>query len=782
MAGFSVNIGADITQLTTGLNQAAAEVQNFNNTLANTPTSALNTLNTTVQATNAHFDELAASAAALARIEAAINQAAEAATSAGPRFDTLGGRLPLQDFNVFSTSVNRLRTDIASGLVPQISRIPNALSPVTPTADNAANALNRVRPGANQAAAALTNVGRVAQDLPFGFIGIANNLNPLLESFQRLRAETGSSRAAMQALGSSLIGAGGLGIAVSIVTAALSFASIGLQAWGVKNEEAKKKSDALKSALDNIYSSTAKEVAQVDTLVAVLRNETETRERRLGAIKQLQSIAPDIFKSLKLEGDAVIGLDNAYKAYLANLENVIAVKLLQNKLETLIEQRLKKQGNALVGPEAFGSLRQMREELQSLKDVQRGGGIVDPEMIRRLEANIKRTESTLTNLDKQIDETMQRITALSKGVKIPENHKEEDTLSKQLSLLEKIRDAQKEFTGKMFDLKNIDEATGKLAKLEQQVGDLKLQIAVRDAKKAGLPASEIEKLKDAIKLDTQKRLNEAFEKEALLLEFSTKLKISSVERLDINEILSKVFTSKEKIILTLGEKGVQVKVKKESVDVSDLQGKVAKATGLDKTIPIITLHEVRIKILGAKLTNKIEFREKIAKELNDALNDALKNLKIDAISSVADALGEALAGGDIQNVFKSLFSVIAAGLQQFGKALIAYGVAQKAFQLATKSLNPALAIAAGAGLIIAGAALKASLPKFATGGIISGPVIGQIGEMHRPEVIMPLDRLPQMLRSIWGGGGNDLQYIPIINNEGLYLAVQRGARRAGRKF
>src|SRR5687767_10016516 len=35
--------------------------------------------------------------------------------------------------------------------------------------------------GANSAAFALQNVGRVAQDVPFGFIGIQNNLNPLLE-------------------------------------------------------------------------------------------------------------------------------------------------------------------------------------------------------------------------------------------------------------------------------------------------------------------------------------------------------------------------------------------------------------------------------------------------------------------------------------------------------------------------------------------------------------------------------------------------------------------------
>jgi hypothetical protein len=49
--------------------------------------------------------------------------------------------------------------------------------------------------GADQAAFALTNLGRVAQDAPFGFIGIQNNLNPLLESFQRLKKRLGELEA-----------------------------------------------------------------------------------------------------------------------------------------------------------------------------------------------------------------------------------------------------------------------------------------------------------------------------------------------------------------------------------------------------------------------------------------------------------------------------------------------------------------------------------------------------------------------------------------------------------
>ena len=62
-----------------------------------------------------------------------------------------------------------------------------------------------VKSGSNQAANALTNLGRVAQDAPFGFIGIQNNLNPLLESFQRLKAESGSTGGALKALAGSII-------------------------------------------------------------------------------------------------------------------------------------------------------------------------------------------------------------------------------------------------------------------------------------------------------------------------------------------------------------------------------------------------------------------------------------------------------------------------------------------------------------------------------------------------------------------------------------------------
>jgi hypothetical protein len=85
----------------------------------------------------------------------------------------------------------------------------------------AEQSLKRISPASNQATNSLTNLGRVVQDAPFGFIGIANNINPLLESFQRLKAESGSTGGALGALKGALLGPAGLGIAVSAISSLL---------------------------------------------------------------------------------------------------------------------------------------------------------------------------------------------------------------------------------------------------------------------------------------------------------------------------------------------------------------------------------------------------------------------------------------------------------------------------------------------------------------------------------------------------------------------------------
>lgn len=67
---------------------------------------------------------------------------------------------------------------------------------------------------------ALTNFSRVIQDAPFGILGVANNIDPLLSSFQNLKKETGSTKDAFKAMVAGLTGPAGIAIAVSAVTSA----------------------------------------------------------------------------------------------------------------------------------------------------------------------------------------------------------------------------------------------------------------------------------------------------------------------------------------------------------------------------------------------------------------------------------------------------------------------------------------------------------------------------------------------------------------------------------
>jgi ElaB/YqjD/DUF883 family membrane-anchored ribosome-binding protein len=86
-------------------------------------------------------------------------------------------------------------------------------------ANQLGNSFGKIPNASNQANQALVNSGRILQDLNYGFMGIANNLNPLLESFQRLSEKAKESGTSVKKeLISSLTGPAGLGLALSLVT------------------------------------------------------------------------------------------------------------------------------------------------------------------------------------------------------------------------------------------------------------------------------------------------------------------------------------------------------------------------------------------------------------------------------------------------------------------------------------------------------------------------------------------------------------------------------------
>ena len=111
------------------------------------------------------------------------------------------------------------------------------------TTEQASTALQKQGDAAGKGTQTLVNFNRVVQDAPYGLMGIANNIDPLVTSFNALRAETGSVGGALKLLGSSLMGPAGFISIISIATSAFI-------AFKQGAEKAKKPVDELKKSID----------------------------------------------------------------------------------------------------------------------------------------------------------------------------------------------------------------------------------------------------------------------------------------------------------------------------------------------------------------------------------------------------------------------------------------------------------------------------------------------------------------------------------------------------
>lgn len=802
--GLKIVIGADISAVTDGMKVAASNVAQFGD-----------------KATKS-FDEIAASSAALERVNAAIDKMAAEALGAGQQLEN-AFQDPIKSIAQLEAQIESLEKELSTTtdfatlkrLNQQIAvtrtqlnnlkvvGFESSLGKINPAATNAAKGIEKVTSASRAGGAALTDINRVIQDSAFGFVGIQNNITELPGKFRALSAAAKESGQTVgKVLLSTLLGPAGIGTAISVITSALTFAAVGFGAWtrGFTNSSKAAKDatsvlDEYNKLVQSVGGEVGRSASRVTTLVNALQSGSLNTSQRKKALDELKQQNQEFFGALNEEKGLINGLQIAYDGYLSRIKAIATAKAIEAQLTKLFDKKLQLElnidpkFNAAVSTDTqkrIGALRRELEKLGGPVNINANQDItkLNDNLRKRLDlqARIAKQESAnivdLTGSREELRQIELQIKGLSELQKFTgnfdvtggkgETKKENDGLAKQLSLLEKIRDAAKERQGQLFDLKDIDEATDKLAKLETQVGDLKLQIALRDAKKAGLPAAEIEKLKEAIKQDTQKRLNDAFEKEALLLEFSTKLKFSQVNRVELPGNIDSV---------------------------------IAKATGFDKKIPEITIPEVRLKFQSAGLKFRIpaeilnaldELNVKLKEQIKGIFEGGLTDVFAGLGEGIGDSLGEALTGGDfgegLKKAAQNILSIVGGVMQQLGKALITAAIKIKLLKEAFEKwaiVNPALALVAGVGLVAAGAALKNIKfdgPKFADGGIVTGPLIGQIGEQHRPEVVLPLDRLPQLFKQFGGDFGGGMQLIPIINNEGLFLAMKRGERSAGRKF
>lgn len=211
----------------------------------------------------------------------------------------------------------------------QIKDAKNNLTQLKTAVKDTGQSFASASPKVANAGNTLTQFSRIAQDAPFGIIGIGNNITATAESFTYLKQQTGSTGGALKALGSSIMGTGGILLGVSLLTTGLTYlAQSGLTVGDVIDKitgNTNAYSDALKKVNDEAYASEGVQqaVTNVNQLTTeidlakqgflnkdqVVKHYNETIGKTTGLVKNIEEAE----KSLNRNADAYIKM-TLYKA------------------------------------------------------------------------------------------------------------------------------------------------------------------------------------------------------------------------------------------------------------------------------------------------------------------------------------------------------------------------------------------------------------------------------------------------------------------------------------
>lgn len=584
-----------------------------------------------------------------------------------------------------TASTNRMREsmkDAASGVYA-----------FNAAASTAGAGLSKVVPGANQATTALSNLGRVAQDAPFGFIGIQNNINPLLESFQRLKAETGSTSLAFKALGSSLLGAGGLGLAVSVITSAFTFFAMG-------SRGAKEELEGFAKAMDDANKKAGEEIARVQVLNAVITDNTRTQIERSGAAKELSGILEDL--NIKMTKEEILNGNVAKATKLATAAIIERAKAraAEARIGEIAGEQLRRDQQMLALSE---KLIKAEQNLKSIREAQRsaGGGGSAPGIGGNTigaQSNINSIRESISALGVESEAAKKEIESLISTIKTGDLTVELDgDTEKQKKAIDLLKQ-------RIEALKQLQALTGLTAAQQVELVQLEIQLAERDSIKLGFTKEELQQQIDGI-------IENAFPVATFAFDIEARPNIK------LEEIAPQI--------------------------------DVAGQTGLGQiAIPAPKFFFTNLKDAGDVARQQLR---------DTLFNSILKGIEEGAViigeafaglfngDGVTNALAQAAQG---------LLSIVGGVLQEVGKQMIATSALVKALKAAIgKLLGPggeAIGFAVGAALVATGALLKNikfNVPKLADGGIATRATLGIFGEAGK-EAILPLDKLPALLGRI----------------------------------
>ena len=527
----------------------------------------------------------------------------------------------IKGLNAGLAAANKEISNFSTNAQKNLSRFDNSVK-------SGGQSLQSFSAGSNRAGFALQNLGRVAQDAPFGFIGIQNNLNPLLESFQQLRKESGSNSAALKALGQSLIGPAGLGIALSVVGAAILFYQQYQQKSRKETGAAAKENltyvetlDAVRGALLKGAQDAQKEIASLETLFRATRNTTLSITERNKAVDTLQAKFPAYFGNLTNEQVLTDKGSEAYGRLKNALIQVAQARAAENKIAQLASRQL--------------------ENEQKITDER----IKNQKLLLKQQSEVDKAFNNATSGSTRDGGALSDVVKLS-------------------SAKTKVAESDKI----IFDL-NTDNA-----KILKQQLDLVSKINQITAQSGVNPFND--GLKEAN--NKLKELN------------STRVKATAIKA-DFTFDTLGLFNIQEEINKATGQNSLKIKIK-----------------------PVLEIDTVFSDFELQTIESLKRFNDNASQIINGGIADTFGGL--------AAAIGGGLASGaDIASQLGSVLLTSIGNIAiQLGQLAIGVGIGVKGIKTALMSLNPVLAIAAGAALVALGSFVKGAASNIGSGGSSGG--------------------------------------------------------------
>lgn len=561
--------------------------------------------------------------------------------------------------------------------------------------------------------------------------------------------------------------------------AAIAAAGAALYLYTKRGSEAAQMQRMLNGVNAEALKSTAKERAEIDSLLNIAKDDTVLKKDRLDAIKKLNEISPEYLGGINLENVNTKEASSAIKEYVEALNSKARAQALLSKRAELYQQQIEQETKAI-------------EHFQPVADAL-------SRAFKGQEGVVISTQEQLEDYIKTLDLTTEEIEkfrgAYEKQLKILEEGRLK--FQRKIEILDEYAKAKNAITETS---KSLTEGTIGYYENEIKYFENLQKNAALSSAQYKLYASEIEKYKAKIasidggpKVKDKTKENEKINIGTIKFyeaQISALKKYQQEEAVTVDqfsETAEKIQAIQQKIDAITGKREKQSSLSMNEAPViagstAEMEKQIVVLQGLaDKRKAVFgeadfeyqalknkiadLEFEIKVKVdeagfsLATEGINRLKQEVELQGEVSEAailrkqqeaqmyagiVGDAFNQLSGNLLNSMGEAetgmerFGQAMAGVVLKLISMALSNAMA-------NAIVGATQSGNGTGIAAVFTTPAFIATAISGILGA----FASIPKFADGGVVFGPTLGLMGEYAgattNPEVIAPLNKLKEMI-------------------------------------